>query len=231
VKPSRAAGDGRPGRHRLDAAEIAAVAAWAAGVHADVAHVAGRAVGTAVNLAVTDDAAADAGADLDDEKVLQAALHARQFAQRHHVDVVVDEHRRAIVRAHVCRLAVVGQQLEGWRQHADFEAGGAHRHPEQLAEASCQAQGLGAAAAGGHLRPCRLEHALFKHACHCGIRAALRKRRANRQRFARDAARPEHMVEQRPLIRGQFLPANHSSPAAPLLYRGLEVDPKRTPSA
>ena len=55
----------------LEAADVAAAAddVLVAG-RADVADVAGRAVRAAVDVAVGDDAAADAGADLDEEQVL-----------------------------------------------------------------------------------------------------------------------------------------------------------------
>ena len=66
--------DRRAGRHRLDAAQVAAMAARAVLVDADVADVAGRAGGAAVHLAMADDAAADAGADLDAQEVRERAL-------------------------------------------------------------------------------------------------------------------------------------------------------------
>ena len=54
----------------------------------------------AVDLAVDDDAAADAGADLDEEEVVdRAGEPGVQLAERHDVDVVVDEDRAAEVLA------------------------------------------------------------------------------------------------------------------------------------
>jgi hypothetical protein len=121
--PHGHARDRRAGRHRLDAAEVAAMAARAFLVDADVADVAGRAVGAAVHLAVADDAAADAGADLDDEEVGQRTLQPPQLAQRHQVDVVVDEHRRGVVLAQVVadREAVPGRHQRRVHELADGE--------------------------------------------------------------------------------------------------------------
>ena len=93
----RHARDGRAGGHHLDAADIAAMAARPLQVDADVADVAGGAGRAAIHLAMADDAAADAGADLDDQEVRQRTLQAPELAQRHQVDVVVDEDRRGIV--------------------------------------------------------------------------------------------------------------------------------------
>ena len=62
----------------------------------DVADVAGGAVGAAVDRAVDDDPAADPGADLDEEQVVDLAPVGPVLAQRHDVDVVVDQHRDAV---------------------------------------------------------------------------------------------------------------------------------------
>ena len=62
---------------------------------ADVADVTGRAARAAVDVAVRDDAAADARADLDQQQMLGLAPVRAVLAERHDVDVVVDEHRRA----------------------------------------------------------------------------------------------------------------------------------------
>ncbi len=119
----RHARDRGPGGHRLDAADVAAMAARAVLVDADVADVAGRAGGAAVHLAVADDAAADAGADLDDEEVGQRALQAPELAERHQVDVVVDEDRRRVVFAQVVadREAVPVRHQRRVDELADFE--------------------------------------------------------------------------------------------------------------
>ncbi len=61
----------------------------------DVADVARGALGAAVDPAVRHDPAADAGADLDVEQVLDVAPVGPVLAQGHDVDVVVDEDRRA----------------------------------------------------------------------------------------------------------------------------------------
>ena len=66
------------------------------GGHADVADVAGGALGAAVDLAAGDDAAADAGADLDENRCSVSRQWVQCSPQGHDVDVVVDEHRRAV---------------------------------------------------------------------------------------------------------------------------------------
>ena len=64
-------------------------------VDANVAHVAGRAVGPAIDLAVGNDAAANARADLDKQEVVQPPPRARLvLAAGHNVDVVIDSHAR-----------------------------------------------------------------------------------------------------------------------------------------
>ncbi|MCY1227219.1 hypothetical protein D9M72_394810 [compost metagenome] len=114
-------------RHRLDAAQVAAVAARAFLVDADVAHVAGRAGRAAVHLAVADDAAADARADLDHKEVRERAPQPPQLAERHQVDVVVDEHGRRVVFAQVVadREAVPGRHERRVHELADLEVDGA----------------------------------------------------------------------------------------------------------
>ena len=63
----------------------------------------GRALGAAVDPAAGDDAAADAGADLHVEQVLDVAPVGPVLAERHDVDVVVDEDRRLVVLAEPVR--------------------------------------------------------------------------------------------------------------------------------
>ena len=75
---------------------VAAGAHRAVLLEADVPDVAGAPVGAAVEVPVDDDAAADAGADLDEQEVRGRAGDAGVLlAQRHHVDVVVEQHRAA----------------------------------------------------------------------------------------------------------------------------------------
>ena len=83
--------------HGLEAAPVAAAADLEVARHVDVADVARRALGAAVDPALGDDPAADAGADLDEEQVVVGAPGLVVLAQRHDVDVVVDERRRAEV--------------------------------------------------------------------------------------------------------------------------------------
>ena len=61
----------------------------------DVAEVAGRALRAAVELAAADDARADAGGDLDEDEVVDVRVDRGVLAERHDVDVVVDEDRAA----------------------------------------------------------------------------------------------------------------------------------------
>ena len=93
-----AAGDG------FEAADVAAAAddVVVAG-EADVADVARRALGAAVDAAAGDDAAADAGADLHVEQVLDVAPVRPVLAERHDVHVVVDEDGRVVVRGEPVR--------------------------------------------------------------------------------------------------------------------------------
>ena len=66
------------------------------GRHADVPDVARGPVGAAMDPPVDDDAAADAGPDLDEQEVRDRAPVGPVFAEAHDVDVVVDEHRDAV---------------------------------------------------------------------------------------------------------------------------------------
>jgi hypothetical protein len=70
VRAPQPAGDRSGGRHGLDAAHVAADAGVVGRpAHADVADVARRAVGAVVQHALAgDEAAADAGADLDEQQ-------------------------------------------------------------------------------------------------------------------------------------------------------------------
>ena len=138
-------------------------------VDADVADVARRTGSTAVHLAVAHDAAADAGADLDYQKVGERALQAPEFAERHQVDVVVDEDGCGIVFAQVvadreavpCRHQRRVDQLTVLEvdrtRHADADAdhlfGAAGASGEQLAHQGAHAgqQDAGAVAHIGRL--------------------------------------------------------------------------------
>ena len=87
-------GERPPRRDRLEAAAVAAVARHvfaARDVH--VPDVAGRALGAALQEAAGDDPGADAGRHLDEDQVVGIRPGEFAFAERHHVDVVVDEHR------------------------------------------------------------------------------------------------------------------------------------------
>ena len=86
------AGDRRPAGDGLEAADVAAAAHGVDVVgDLDVAEVAGRALGAAAQLAVADDPAADAGGDLDEQQVVDVREPDGVLAERHHVDVVVDD--------------------------------------------------------------------------------------------------------------------------------------------
>ena len=106
--PALAAAGGVAGQRgaaeqRLQAADVAARAHRPVAVDLDVPDVAGRPVGAAVHLAVEVDAAADAGADLDEQQVVDRVGHAAvPLADAHDVDVVVDHDRAAVL---------AGQQL------------------------------------------------------------------------------------------------------------------------
>ena len=61
-----------------------------------MADVARRALRAAVDQPPADDPAADAGADLDEQQVVGVAPVRPVLAERHDVDVVVDQHRRVV---------------------------------------------------------------------------------------------------------------------------------------
>lgn len=93
--------------HRFQAAVVAApalvaVAAW----HMDVSNVAGGSHGAPVQHAVDDDAATNAGADLDEEQVRHLRIALLVFAQCHQVDVVVDDGLRGVALREVIGHAV-----------------------------------------------------------------------------------------------------------------------------
>jgi hypothetical protein len=109
--------DRRAGGDGLDAARVAAVAEHVvvAG-QPDVPDVPGRARRAAMQHAAGDDAAADAGADLHVEQVLRlAAVHV--LAERHHVDVVVHQHRRRVSALEERRDPVAVPALHDRRPH------------------------------------------------------------------------------------------------------------------
>ena len=92
ARGAQPAGDRRPAGHRLEAADVAAAAHGVDVVgHLDVAEVAGGALGAATQRAVADDAAADAGGDLDEQQVVDVAEPDEVLAEGHDVDVVVDD--------------------------------------------------------------------------------------------------------------------------------------------
>ena len=89
---AQVARDRPAGRPRLDAAELAAAAERRLGrVELDVADIAGSAATAAIDLAAGHDAAADAGAGLDEEEVIGVRPEAPMLRQRHQVHVVVDQ--------------------------------------------------------------------------------------------------------------------------------------------
>src|SRR5690606_36213436 len=127
---------GEPPRHCRAAGhglQAGAVAAAAAGLlvaaDADVADVAGRALGSPVELAVGHDAAADAGADLDEQQVAGVGEDVAVLAERHDVDVVVDED--------VDAGKVVGDRVVVPAGHARAVVGpaGGHRDASRHAQA------------------------------------------------------------------------------------------------
>ena len=86
------AGDRRAAGHGFEAADVAAAAHGVDVVgHLDVAEVAGGALGAAAQRPVADDPAADAGGDLDEHQVVDVAEAHEVLAERHDVDVVVDD--------------------------------------------------------------------------------------------------------------------------------------------
>ena len=95
-------GERGAGRDRLEAAGVAAAAQHVVGAaHADVPEVAGGALGAALQDAAGHDAGADAGGDLDQDEVVDVAQVGAALAERHDVDVVVDEDRHGVDRAEV----------------------------------------------------------------------------------------------------------------------------------
>jgi len=93
--PERLAGERGPGRERLDAPVVWAVAlaGRAVLVDHDVAQLTGRTDPTAVELAAQDQPAADPGADRHDHRFVRPARGAGAvLGERRHVGVVVDEH-------------------------------------------------------------------------------------------------------------------------------------------
>ena len=116
-------GQGGSGGDRLEAAEVAAAALDVAGPgDAHVPEVAGRALGAALQLAAGDDAGADAGGDLDQHEVVDVGEMGTPLAQRHDVDVVVDEDRDGVVA-----LDVAGDVVPvpaGHDRRVDRAAGG-----------------------------------------------------------------------------------------------------------
>src|SRR5215212_106422 len=96
--PLRFGGDCRSGGHRFEAPPVAARANRPVRVHADVPYVPSAPLAAALQMPVRDDAAADAGADLDEEHVVFALADAVPvLAQRHHVHVVVHEDRGIVL--------------------------------------------------------------------------------------------------------------------------------------
>ena len=65
-----------------------------------MAEIAGRALRAAIEPAVGDDAGADAGGDLDEQQMPDVPPALVELAQRHQIDVVVDEHRCVDVLVH-----------------------------------------------------------------------------------------------------------------------------------
>src|SRR5690606_15221005 len=86
-------GDGWPGCHGLQASAVATVAGHP-GTTRDlhVADVAGDPLSAALQEPTGDDAGPDSRGDLHEDQVLGLRPRERAFAERHDVDVVVDEH-------------------------------------------------------------------------------------------------------------------------------------------
>ena len=111
-------GHGAAAGDRFQTAQVAAAADDVVVVgDVDVADVAGGALGAAVDAAVGDHAAADAGADLDEEQVVGVAPARPVLAERHDVDVVVDQHRRPIALLQVGGDAVAVPAGHDRRRH------------------------------------------------------------------------------------------------------------------
>src|SRR5581483_9853138 len=86
--------DRRAGGDRLEAADVPAAARRSRGLDAHVAEVARAAVRTAHERGIHEQPRADTGPDLDEDEVGDVAGDAaRMLADRHQVDVVVDEDR------------------------------------------------------------------------------------------------------------------------------------------
>ncbi len=89
------AGECGAGGERLEAAAVAALAGhFGAARHVHVADVAGRALRAALQDAAGDDAGPDARRDLHEDEVVDLGPGELALAERHDVDVVVDEHGR-----------------------------------------------------------------------------------------------------------------------------------------
>ena len=109
ASPRRGSGCGErgPGGHGLEAAGVAAAAGHVVGAgHADVAEVAGDAGGAALQPAAGDDAGADAGRDLDQHQVVDVGQVRLLLAERHDVDVVVDEDGHGVLALETSRDVV-----------------------------------------------------------------------------------------------------------------------------
>ena len=114
----RRGGHGAAAGDRFQAAEVAAAADDVVVVgDVDVADVAGGALGAAVDAAVGDHAAADAGADLDEQQVVGVAPARPVLAEGHDVHVVVDQHGRAVALAQVGGDAVAVPAGHDRRRH------------------------------------------------------------------------------------------------------------------
>ena len=115
----------------------------------DVAEVACRAHGSAVQAPAADDAGADAGRDLDEEEVLDVGVGDGVLAERHDVDVVVDEHGHVEDAGHVSRHVVAvppGHDRRAHRSAARVLHGAGH------ADADADEVGGGASGEVEHLR-------------------------------------------------------------------------------
>ena len=88
------AAERRAGGQRLEAPAVAALARHVGTARdVDVADVARRALGAALQVPARDDAGADAGRDLHEHQVVDVGPGELPLAERHDVDVVVDQHR------------------------------------------------------------------------------------------------------------------------------------------
>jgi hypothetical protein len=84
--------------------------------------------GAPVQLSVDHDAAADSGADFDEEQVRDLRIVLLVFPQRHEVDVVVDDRGCAVALRKVIGHGIV--MLAGHERRADHRPGG-ELHPAQ----------------------------------------------------------------------------------------------------